>query len=388
MNVLLRVFRQLTGLPKRKASQTRPNHFKPVLEQLDERLLPTLTPVTPTGSLQAIVELQVTYPDNQTVVGTGAMVDSSHVLTAAHLLYSAKDGGYAASVEAIPAANGSNDPFGVTFGTYERVDASWLSFSKSNAGMTSPSVVDIGLVTLNRAIGKSTGWFSLGHNNSNAFFAGATFQTAGYPDLMGLSGPQMYSASGKALGTVASDGIGFSQSSLTALPGQSGSPIYQTSSSGSPVIYGVLTGANGLSSTSEVYAARITPSVYSELQGWEKADKMPPTFSTVISANQAALQHPLVSATQLKSVATSTTTIYALDGTFWNPYSNLLSNSICIMSNWRQGNWTPYSRYFPTSWPQMIAPAPPNCIYYSYPSNTSSYLYNDYYDDDFYYYDE
>jgi V8-like Glu-specific endopeptidase len=91
------------------------------------------------------------------------MIDSTHVLTAAHLLYSAPDGGYATSIVAIPDANGSAAPFGVAYGTYERVDPSWLGLSQSHTGTTSPNVNDIGLVTLDQPIGNSTGWFKLGY---------------------------------------------------------------------------------------------------------------------------------------------------------------------------------------------------------------------------------
>jgi hypothetical protein len=146
------------------------------LEALEERSLMSASPIAPTAvvnaptiaatsALMGVVELEVTYPDHQTAVGTGAMIDCSHVLTAAHLLYSAKDGGYATSIEAIPAADGLGHPVGVAYGTYERVDPSWLSYNPSHPGATSPTVEDIGLVTLNQPIGNSTGWFNLGQNN-------------------------------------------------------------------------------------------------------------------------------------------------------------------------------------------------------------------------------
>jgi V8-like Glu-specific endopeptidase len=303
--------------------------------------LPSVSPVYPTAGspLQAVVELQVTYPDHQTAVGSGAMIDSSHVLTAAHILYSAKDGGYATSIEVIPAVNGNDAPFGVAFGTMERVDPSWLSFNQSNPGATSPSVEDIGLVTLNRAIGDSTGWFGIGYNNNNASFSGAMFQTAGYPAIPGQTGPQMFAGSGKALGTVSNDCIGFAQSSLPALPGQSGSPIYQTSGKGAPVIYGVLTGANGFSPSSEVYTARITQSVYNELQNWEKADKTPPTFANLGSSSQVTLQHPAGAAPQVKGAASlSAPAIQALD-VGWATNPDIYS----MYGNPYYGSWGSYN---------------------------------------------
>ena len=134
----------------RPSSPHRPRNVILCVEQLDERILPSISPVNPTmgSALMGIVDLKVTFPDGKSAAGTGTMIDSSHVLTAAHLIYSAQDGGYAKSIEAIPAAHGNYDPLGVAFATYERVDPSWLSFNPSHPGMTSPSVEDIGLVSI------------------------------------------------------------------------------------------------------------------------------------------------------------------------------------------------------------------------------------------------
>src|SRR5206468_2957499 len=125
----------------------------------------------------------------------------------------------------VPAAGGGMAPFGVAFGTSERVDPSWVRFSASHPGETSPKVADVGLVTLNRAVGNATGWFQIGFGRNNAFYRGAAFQTAGYPAAPSQSGPQLYAGSGQALGPVAGGGIAFSQANLAALPGESGSPL-------------------------------------------------------------------------------------------------------------------------------------------------------------------
>jgi V8-like Glu-specific endopeptidase len=294
--------------------------YRPQLEALEERSLMNASPAA-ASALTGVVQLQVTYADHQTAMGTGAMIDSSHVLTAAHLLYSAKDGGYATSIEAFPlTANSMGKPASAAFGTYERVDPSWFSFNSSYAGDTSPTVEDIGLVTLNRPLGNSIGSFGLGYNNNNGFFHNATFNTVGYSPGTANSGPTLHIESGKALGTVSSDGIDFTQSSLAALPGQSGSPIYQVSAKGTPVIYGVLTGADGDSSSSKVYAARITPAVYNELQSWEKTDKAPAGTANATSASQVTLHHPAVTSSPGKVTLSNTPTIHALDD---NGYYNL-----------------------------------------------------------------
>jgi V8-like Glu-specific endopeptidase len=329
MNAMFRGLLVLVGLlnGKRRQAQTRlgtglRRPTTPSVEQLDLRLVPSVAPIIPVrGSpSMGVVELIATFPDGGSAAGSGALIDSCHVLTAAHLIYSAQDGGYATSITTLAAANGGSSPFGAAFGTYERVDASWLGFSRAHPGATSPNVEDIGLVTLNRAVGNFTGWFGIGYGNSSAFYKGATFQTAGYPAVPGLSGPEMYAGSGQALGVASTGGIAFSQSSLAALPGQSGSPLWQTSARGAAVIYGVVTGADGYLPSSDAYAARITPAVYNELRSWERADKVPPTVSGVTDASQVTLRHPAVSAAP-QGGRTATQVVYALDGQYWQYYA-------------------------------------------------------------------
>jgi V8-like Glu-specific endopeptidase len=309
---------KLFGSSRRRAPSAA-RTWRPQLEALEERSLMSASPIAPThltpmpspntadSSMMGIVELKVTYPDQQTAMGTGTMIDATHVLTAAHLLYSANDGGYATSVEAIP-GNGLSSSLGVAFGTKEHVDPSWLGFNASHPSQTSPAVADVGLVTLNRALGNQTGWFAVADGTSKDSFSGATFDTAGYPGNPTNVSPQLHIEAGKAEGTVSSNGISFTQSSLPALPGQSGSPIYQISHKGSEVIYGVLTGADGFSPTTKVFADRITPRVYEEIQDWEKGDKTPLAHAGA----QATLEHPVEKASPVQGNASTGPTIHAL----------------------------------------------------------------------------
>ena len=206
MNAISRTFRRVVGLPtgtgrqsRSTSSPARRKRFQLSVEALDQRVMPSLSPINPTAGsgLDGVVEVQATYPDGQTVAGTGAMIDGFHVLTAGHILYSAKDGGYASSVQVIAADSSNYEPFGVAFGTDERVDPSWISYNKANPGATSPTVQDIGLLTLNRSIGNLTGEFVIWYNNSNAWFKGETFQTAGYPTLPGLTAPRCIAGPGR-----------------------------------------------------------------------------------------------------------------------------------------------------------------------------------------------
>jgi V8-like Glu-specific endopeptidase len=257
--------------------------WRPNLEQLDERLLPSLTPLSPSAGFpySAVTEVQVTFPDRKVFVGSGAMVDSFHALTAAHMLYSSRDGGWATSIKVTPDMYYSSSPYGVAWGTYERVDPSWPSWSQGHPGQTSASVEDIGLVTLNSTIGFRTGCFGFGYSNNPSFYANAQFETAGYPASYGYNGQQMYYSIGRAIGEQGDD-IAAYQGNITAVPGQSGSPLW----SGNDIIYGVFSGYTGTSAFSESMFARITQAVFNELQSWRLSDRMPTSsVATAMSAS-------------------------------------------------------------------------------------------------------
>ena len=247
------------------------------VERLDERVVLSTAPISAVTGLAstAVVDLKITFPNQKSMLGTGAMIDSFHVLTSAHLLYSAQDGGYATSILAAPGANGSETPHGTANATYVRVDPTWISFNRTNPGKTSPSVSDVGLVTLDRTIGRDTGSFQIGFKTDDKFFKNATFQTAGYPTLHGLHIAEAVAIAGKSSGVVSTNGVSFKQGSLPVTPGQSGSPLWRQDSKGKGVVYGVVSGADGYGEKNKVYASRITKEVYNQLKSWMKKDKTP-----------------------------------------------------------------------------------------------------------------
>ena len=234
MNALCSLFaslfqaRKSTG-SRRPSQASRDHSAKPSIEQLDARIVPALLNAVPQHTIYpytAVTEVTVTFPDNKTFVGSGAMIDSFHVLTAAHMLYSYADGGFATTIKVTPDMYYLSAPFGVAYGTYDRVDSSWPAFSKANPGQISSSIHDIGLVTLNSAIGNKTGWFGFGYNNNN-YFTNSYFETAGYPASYGYNGQQMYYSFGKTNGVQGYD-INFNEGNISDIPGQSGSPLWNT----------------------------------------------------------------------------------------------------------------------------------------------------------------
>jgi V8-like Glu-specific endopeptidase len=255
--------------------------FRPNLDALDERIVPTLTLVPRSAGFPytSIVKVVATFPNGTTWGGTGAVIDGFHVLTAAHNVYNHYRGKWATSIQIIPKMDGTYKPFGTAYATYKRTYASFATFSKNNpptAGNPNPTATyanDIALLTLNRRVGNQTSWMSWGYDNNNArFAAGRIFNTAGYPGSP-YDGQRMYRSGGPIAGLSGDQrAFRYHQSNITTYNGQSGSPVYMyNSSTGSRVIYGVHTGKTG----STNFATRITQSIYNDLQRWRRSDAPP-----------------------------------------------------------------------------------------------------------------
>jgi V8-like Glu-specific endopeptidase len=258
-----------------------PRSIRPELECLEQRTVPTLSAVAPGAGYPytAIVELQATFPDGKSYVGSGAMVDSFHVLTAGHVVYSSRDGGFARQIEAIPELNGHAEPFGVAYATYERTFNAFINYDRAHPGRTGIGDQDIGLITLNRNIGYQTSWLTYGYDNNNADFApGAILNTVGYPAGGGYNGRQLERSYGPIAG-LSSDGsaIEYRQSSIATYGGQSGSPVYRyIAATNSRVIYAVHVAGSGTANSLN-FGTRITQSIFNTLQQWRNADPVPGT---------------------------------------------------------------------------------------------------------------
>jgi V8-like Glu-specific endopeptidase len=249
------------------------------MEVLEVRETPSLTPVAANAGYPytSIVKLIMTFPDNKVYVGSGAMVDGFHVLTAGHVTYSSADGGWAKSIKVIPEMSGNNQPYGYAWMTYERTYNSFINYDAAHNHSTATNIRDIGLLTLDRNIGNQTGWMSYGYdNNDGRFAAGRIFNTAGYPAAGGYDGQYMYRTSGGIAG-LSSDkqAIQYYQSSITTYGGQSGSPVWEyIASTNSRTILGVHVAGSGTASSLN-FATRITQAIFNDLQQWRMSDPAP-----------------------------------------------------------------------------------------------------------------
>jgi V8-like Glu-specific endopeptidase len=277
------------------------------LEALETRQLLSITLLPPNAPYPytAICQLTVTFPDQQIALGAGVLVDSFHVLTAGHVIYSAAHGGYASSVTVTPELNGSSAPFGSAQATVVRTFPAFIRFDQTHPTVFMFGDFDVGLVTLNQNIGNAAGFVQYNFDpNLSDFAPGTVFQTAGYPVSGAFSGKVQYAASGPIAGLVGPNGgtITYRSPKLTTYQGESGSPIYRDVN-GTPIVYGVHV-ANTGGVTGVGYAIRITQGIFFTLQRWQSEDIPPPNAivsnvgADVGSTDLAGLSSQPVLATQ------------------------------------------------------------------------------------------
>jgi V8-like Glu-specific endopeptidase len=111
------------------------------------------------------VKLFIRFPNGGYYVGSGTMIGSKYVITHQNNVYVPALGGLATSIEVVPGLDGYYKPFGSAFASYLR----YYFHGSSN----------IGLLTLDRHIGNSTGWLGYG-NFTDAYVDASTGHIAGY----------------------------------------------------------------------------------------------------------------------------------------------------------------------------------------------------------------
>ena len=198
---------------------------------------------------RAITKLYVNWPNGARGGCSGTLIAARYVLTAGHCVHQNSKGGWANSIEVIPGLDGSYKPYGSAYGSYFRSVTAWTVDENSEA--------DYALITLDRNIGNTVGWFGYGWWSS---LDGVTGHLAGYPGDRG-AGVEMYydydpiqSSNDKRL---------FYQ--IDTYNGQSGSGVYRKID-GSRYVMGVH--AYGVNGDNLNKATRINESRYDRIQGW------------------------------------------------------------------------------------------------------------------------
>jgi Ca2+-binding RTX toxin-like protein len=179
---------------------------------------------------KAVVYVQASFPNGMSYTGSGAVVGPNDVLTAAHLVYSAADGGTATSVQVTPARDGGSQPFG-SFSAQ-----TWNYFPVDQDGdgflFQSDSEVDLAILGFEQRLGDQTGWFGLSPNSVSGIY-----ELTGYPAVYADgSGPRMTTDTGWA-----TDDRSYSVLEYIGIesnPGNSGGPLWQWDD-GAATIFGV-----------------------------------------------------------------------------------------------------------------------------------------------------
>ena len=176
------------------------------------------------------VKLYIKFPNmppNTVYVGSGILVSKNVVLTAGHMIHDKDRGGWANSVEVIPGYNSGNKPFGEAFDITLYSWTPWIENKNYDW--------DMGIILLNKNIGKQTGWFGHGTYH-DAFFTSNTFHNYSYPSESPYDGQNMYYRYGD-FDEVTQHILYFNN---TSYGGQSGSGFYYKDVNGNRCTYAVL----------------------------------------------------------------------------------------------------------------------------------------------------
>jgi len=205
-----------------------------------------------TAPSAAAVSVQITsyYKNGRVLCGSGTIIGANDVLTAAHMVYSAENGGYPEYIEVTPYRFGDTKPFGIVYSTSYNVPTAWIA--------NSDYIYDYALLKLDRAIGYYTGYatpYVLDDYSLDVV-------SYGYPgDLKdGESIVKTKGGNGFLAGGVVK------YSNLDALSGQSGSGVFLDD--GGAKVIGVIShetlspGYNAISP--------ITKTAYSQITNWAR----------------------------------------------------------------------------------------------------------------------
>lgn len=190
-----------------------PSHSSSYLETIhgnDDRIAVEDSGIFP---FRSIVRLSIQNGGNGYLC-SGAVIGSYHVLTAGHCIYDADDG-WAESVTASPAQDGTEKFFGTADVTYMRSYTGWTQDQNFSH--------DWAILTLDRSIGDHTGWMGREVLSESRYKSGVWLNTAGYPGDMG--GTSMYRAYGAT--SDATDNRVFYAETLDTAGGQSGSAMWR-----------------------------------------------------------------------------------------------------------------------------------------------------------------
>lgn len=192
--------------------------------------------------MSAQVKIFMRFPNGGTYQGTGVMVGSKYVLTSMNNVFQSNFGGLATQIEVIPGLDGYYKPFGSAYASYIRYY--YDGHSK------------VGLLTLDRHIGHSTGWLGYG-TFSDSYLSSAWGKQFSYPTDRD-NGRVMYYNYGH-LNDLNRDWLTLG---ATFNPGEMGAGMYLSNSYGDRYVFGVSQGTWYCGT----WGSRLTEWIYGQLR--------------------------------------------------------------------------------------------------------------------------
>lgn len=205
----------------------------------------------------AVVRIEATWSgadgrlgtsDDINTTASGALISDFHVLTSGHVIHSKRRGGWADSIEVIAGSKGKrffdesldttradNEYYGRAKATYKRSYKGWTDSADFD--------YDIGLITLDRSLGKYTDVFDYGPSSANANSNVTWANVAGYPsDLFDANQDgtrdnfDMIQQYGKVTSKTQ---FAYRSTDLDLIGGNSGGPLWTYTGKNKRTLYGV-----------------------------------------------------------------------------------------------------------------------------------------------------
>jgi glutamyl endopeptidase len=197
-----------------------------------------------------VCALRIQAADGTPFVGTGWFIGPHTVMTAGHCVYLHDHGGWAASIEVIPALDGNRRPFGSATGQRLRAVSGWIDEEDTNN--------DYGAILLEENLGEKTGWSSFAALSDNELTANVA-TISGYPADLDRATRQYFHS--RNISRVTPRRL---QYDIDTVGGQSGSRIF-IQSGGEQVAVGIHTTGSSLGNS----GTRIVAEVFNNMQRWK-----------------------------------------------------------------------------------------------------------------------
>lgn len=104
---------------------------------------------------RANAEILITFKDGAQAQGSCTLISGKYALTAGHCVFDSRHGGWAKSIQVWAGRSGSYLPYGSAWATYMRTYTGWT--------VSGNNQYDMALITLDRNLGSTVGWFGYGY---------------------------------------------------------------------------------------------------------------------------------------------------------------------------------------------------------------------------------